>query len=114
LQSRVQGDGENENETLPNAALTEYRGCSTIGTVSLVEVRMETKTNKTVLSSFKEYMKSQLDEIFSDFNKWVTGERVKHPPTNEEIIKNYLENGGPEHFAETHGVAKKEKGSKAE
>ena len=80
-----------------------------MGMVSPVEVRMETKTNKTVLSSFKEYMKSQLDEIFGDFNKWVTGERVKHPPTAEEIVKNYLENGGPEHFAETHDVAKKEK-----
>ncbi len=67
---------------------------------------METKTNKTILSSFKEYMKLQLDEIFSDFNKWVKGERFKHPPTNEEVIENYLENGGPEHFAETHGIEK--------
>jgi len=94
--------------------LIELWGCSTIDVESLEEVKMEMKTNKTILSSFREYMKLQLEEMFSDFNRWVTGERFKHPPTDEEIVKNYLEKGGPEHFAETHAIAEKEGESKKE
>ncbi len=66
---------------------------------------MGTNARKTVLSSFKEYMKAQLDEIFSPFNKWVTGEKVNHPPSEKELAKNYVDNGGPERFAETHTIA---------
>ncbi len=63
---------------------------------------MMTNAKKTILRSLKEYLELQLREILSDFNRWVTGEKVRHSPTEDELATNYLENGGPERFAETH------------
>lgn len=45
----------------------------------------------------------QVNEIFSDFNRWVTGQKVKHDPTSAELSENYVESGRPAEIARMLG-----------
>lgn len=49
--------------------------------------------------SFFERMWAQIQEALGDFNRWCAGERLGHPPTDNEALDHYLHNGGPEDFA---------------
>ncbi|MEK7477862.1 MAG: hypothetical protein AAB645_00640 [Patescibacteria group bacterium] len=43
----------------------------------------------------------QLNEIFSPFNKWVTGEKVEHNPTPAELSDNYIKSGRAAEISQT-------------
>lgn len=48
--------------------------------------------------NFEEYIRMECQEIFSDENKWYTGENLNHPPTNIDCHKNYLNYKGDKLF----------------
>jgi len=63
------------------------------------------------LLPLKEYLKLEEEEILSPFNEYVTGEALKRPVTKKDMEEHYVENKGPENFAQKHvlkGRGKKE------
>ena len=50
----------------------------------------------------KEYLELEKQEMLSPENKWFAGEKLGHPPTDQEAEMYYVENGGPEGFAQRH------------
>lgn len=45
-----------------------------------------------------EYMSAQLEEALSDYNRWLTGEKVGHPPSIDECLYFYVFGGGSADF----------------
>jgi hypothetical protein len=52
-------------------------------------------------------MNRQICEMLSEFNMWVTGEKLGHPPTKEEAVMHYVIHGGAENFAERYSYKEK-------
>lgn len=47
---------------------------------------------------FCAYMQAQVQEMNSGFNRWVTGEKVNHDPSELELYSNYVSSGGAARF----------------
>jgi hypothetical protein len=41
--------------------------------------------------TFQEYIVWECEEIFGDENKWYAGENLKHPPSNMDCQRNYID-----------------------
>ena len=54
--------------------------------------------------SFREYMRLQIQEITTGFNRWVTGINLDKDPTDEECAKHYARNKGMEDFNKRHEI----------
>jgi len=65
------------------------------------------QVQKTILSSFQEYMERQICEILGEFNMWLAGEKLGHPPTKEEAVMHYILYGGAKNFAERYSYKEK-------
>ena len=52
--------------------------------------------------NFENYMRIQIEKILSPFNRWVTGEKVGHNPTDNELAMNFIECGGAEAHENEH------------
>jgi hypothetical protein len=52
----------------------------------------------------RQYIEKQIAEILSQFNRWVTGQKVGHDPTRNELSTNYVETGGAKRFAEENEI----------
>ena len=48
---------------------------------------------------FKEYIEAEIKEILSPFNRWITGIKVDHQPSDEECAYYYIRDGGADNFA---------------
>lgn len=55
-------------------------------------------------ATLRQYVEKQMAEITSPFNKWVTGEKVGHDPTHNELAENYIESGAAARFAERYEI----------
>lgn len=58
--------------------------------------------NMPPVLSLEEYQRKQKEEALSDENKYFAGEKLGHSPNPDEAVLHYANNGGAEHFAETH------------
>lgn len=55
-----------------------------------------------VVLSQEEYMRRQIEEMFSAENKRSAQEALGHEPTKKELEWWYIEHGGPENFAKRY------------
>lgn len=46
-----------------------------------------------------EYMTAQIKEMLGEFNRWITGVKVGHLPSDEECAYHYIRDGGAEDFS---------------
>lgn len=53
-------------------------------------------TGRTI--TFQEYIILECEEIFGDENKWYAGENLKHPPSNMDCQKNYIDHKADKEF----------------
>lgn len=49
--------------------------------------------------TLRQYVEKQMEEIKSPFNRWVTGEKVGHDPSHNELAENYIQSGGAQRFS---------------
>lgn len=52
----------------------------------------------------KQDMQEMIGEMFSDFNRWVTGVEVGHNPSRNECAEHYIRCGGRDNFRSRHPV----------
>jgi len=52
--------------------------------------------------SLEAYINEQVEEINSDFNRWVTAEKLGRDPTRTELAANYIKTGGAKRHAQKH------------
>jgi hypothetical protein len=52
---------------------------------------------------FNEHHQEQVAEIYSDFNRHVTREKLGHEPTDSELAMNYVCTGGAKRLAQKNG-----------
>ena len=52
----------------------------------------------------RQYLAEQIGEMLGPFNRWVAGLTLKHPPTDSEAAKHYVDHGGAEDFARRHSL----------
>ncbi len=52
--------------------------------------------------SASERIKAQNRYILGPENKWFAGERVGHPPTDQDCFEQWYDHGGREYFNATH------------
>ncbi|MFH1187526.1 MAG: hypothetical protein V1688_01545, partial [bacterium] len=57
------------------------------------------KRKRIVLPSLREYLNKEIEESRRDYNKWFTGEEVRHDPDAKEMFKHYVDYGGAKDFA---------------
>ena len=55
-----------------------------------------------VVLSQEEYMRRQIEEMFSAENKYFAWKKLGHEPTDKEVEWWYIEHGGPEDFAKRY------------
>lgn len=60
------------------------------------------KESEKIPLPLREYLELEKEEMLSAENKWFAGEKLGHSPTDQEAEMYYVENGGPEGFAERH------------
>ena len=46
-----------------------------------------------ILLPLDEYLRRQREEMLSPFHRWVTGEKVGHDPTHNELAEYYVRSG---------------------
>jgi len=64
---------------------------------------IETKSAVVVeFHSAEERIRAQNNYILGPENKWFAGERVGHPPTNQDCFDQWYHFGGREYFNATH------------
>ncbi len=49
-----------------------------------------------------EYSRRQIEEMLSPFHRWVTGEKVGHNPTKNELAEYYVRSGAARDFSEKY------------
>lgn len=59
-----------------------------------------------IFHSLREFGRYQIALITGDENRWFTGERVGHDPTERELVNHWIDSGAAARFAEEHKIIK--------
>jgi len=55
--------------------------------------------------NLQKYLEAQIATVKSALNRWYTGEKVGHDPTDSELVENFVQSGAAKKFYEDNAQA---------